>query len=294
MGFACGRSDLFLDVDWRCFWYDLSGKARKIDLNSLKWKREISKFYLPLSIVKKSRKIILIYHAVGAGPWAVSEDVFRQQMHWLTIHCKIVSLTDLLTQSSNANQIQVALTFDDGYACLYDTVLPILQSINAVATVYINTGWMSDCDKTRKKSNSDLGHYFGEKFLTWNEVIALDQAGWEIGSHGVNHIDLTQCDAEINRNELLNSKSAIQNILKKECQHFAYTWGRHSKYLRKEVYNAGYRYAVAAHHKALKNDDKMALPRLNIDRHYSHEDFKKIIFGKWDFLNFIQKIKKIL
>lgn len=262
-------------------------------MNPLKWKRRIAKLYRLQK--NNSRKIILIYHAVGCGPWSISATMFKEQIQWLNQHCKIVSLTELLTTPEKSNTIEVALTFDDGYACLYDVVLPILQAENATATVYINTGWMGGCEKTRKFSNPDLGHYPGEKFLTWDEVKILSQNHWEIGSHGVDHIDLTKQDATIIKQELMNSKSHIQNFLQKECVHFAYTWGRHNLFLEKSVHDAGYHYAVAAQHGVFNAlDNPFALPRMNVALEYTLTDFENMIKGHWDFLGHIHRLKKKL
>lgn len=265
---------------------------RNFKLNSLKWKRCISKFY-PVFFKKMcSRKIILIYHAIGDGPWAVSECAFKSQIQWLKTHVNIVSLPTLLGSQKQKKIIEVALTFDDGYACLYDIVLPILQTEKLTATVYVNTGWMGEV--ARKDSNVSAGHYPGEKFLMWNEVKQLSQAGWEIGSHGVEHIDLTKQPLSVMKSELLLSKQAIENQLQKKCVHFAYTYGSHVKQLRKAVSDVGYQFAVAGHHAPLKNYDKMMLPRLNIEAGYSIQDFENIILGKWDFLGIIHRVKKWL
>lgn len=295
----------------------------------MKWKRRIAKLY-PLSVsIKRSRKIVLIYHAVGSGPWSIPTSVFQQHVTWLAKHCIIVPLTELLNSTDDhkirslrhnmamtsdgkengfflkgsldpvlkqrvcaSPPVQVALTFDDGYACLYDTVLPILNAVKAVGTVYLNTGWIDQ--ESRKASRPELGHYPGEHFLTWNEVKILDKAGWEIGSHGVEHIDLTKQQSDLIEKELRHSKDAIEYQLKKPCEHFAYTFGRHDGRMRNVARQVGYRYAAAAHHQPLSiSDDKMALPRLNVELGYSIEDFQNIVLGKWDFMGHIHRIKKV-
>lgn len=262
-------------------------------MNTLKWKRLISQYYSIFSQKNNSRKIILIYHAIGNSPWAILTENFRKQIQWLKKNTDIVSLTKLLTHSAKKNTIQVALTFDDGYACLHDIVMPILKAENATATVYINTGWMSENE--RKFSHPDLGHYPGELFLTWDEVKKLEQSGWEIGSHGVDHIDLTKHSNDKIQSELICSKTAIEKKLQKNCNHFAYTFGKHSKKLQRYVAQVGYHYAAAGHHATVnKKNNNFALPRLNIQNDYSLEDFENIIIGKWDFLGIIQRIKKYL
>lgn len=262
-------------------------------MNSLIWKRRIATFYPAFSQAHTQRKIILLYHAVGNGPWAITTEKFKEQMRWLKQNTQVLSLNDLLKSKAQKNTIQVALTFDDGYACLYDTVFPILQAENMTATVYINTGWISDSQKTRKQSNPDLDHYPGEAFLIWDEVRILYEHHWEIGSHGVEHWDLTKKNNAEIKNELSISKMMIETRLNKQCEHFAYTFGNHSEMVRKSVSDAEYRYAVAGHHFPIKkNVNPVCIPRLNIEKNYSLVDFKNIVLGKWDFLGYIQKVKK--
>lgn len=264
-------------------------------MNSLNWKRVIGKYYRIFRPSIKNRKIILIYHAVGNGPWAISTTLFKQQIQWLKAHCKIVSLNELLSIAPKKNIIEVSLTFDDGYGCLYDHVVPILQAENVSATVYINTGRISEDNTTRNLSNPDAGHYPGESFLTWGEVIKLQQLGWEIGSHGVEHLDLTQQNSETIKNELISSKLKIESTLQKKCVHFAYTFGKYSSAIKNAVAHVGYQFAVTGNHAALKNDhDSLALPRLNIAMHYTMSDFENIILGNWDFLGMIHKIKRLV
>lgn len=262
-------------------------------MHSLSWKRFIGKLYSVL-LARHPRKIILLYHSIGTSPWAMREDVFKQQIQWLKQHSEIVSLDALLSDSTHNEKTKVAITFDDGYACLYNTVFPILKAENAVATIYLNTDWIAENNDTRKKSNPTLGHYPQETFLIWSEVKTLEQSGWTIGSHGANHLDLTKQSNEVILLELIKAKKTLESQLKKPCTHFAYTFGNHSKRLRDLVEKTGYQYAMAGHHSALKNKvDDIALPRINIETGYSLSDFEDILLGKWDFLGTIHRIKQM-
>lgn len=260
-------------------------------MNSLKWKRFIGQC-MPKALLP--RKLILIYHAIGDSPWALKKNIFEMQMQWLSDHAHIIPLDAIFTENKS-DRIQVAITFDDGYACLYHDVLPILNKINSVATVYLNTGWIAEIADERKQSQMKLGHYPDEQFLTWEEVISLEKAGWEIGSHGVEHANLTIAEHAVVQHELLQSKKAIEYRLQKPCRHFAYTFGYHHAALQNEVKKAGYDYAVAAHHAVYrKSDHSMMIPRMNIQNDYTMNDFINIILGKWDFLNYIHRVKRVI
>src|SRR3989338_11088957 len=92
-------------------------------LSSLYWKRQIGKYF---SFIQhhRYRKIVLIYHAIGNSSWALPVEKFKQQMQWLKQHVKVVSFSDLIEKTFDNNAIEVTLTFDDGYGCLIDYVLP--------------------------------------------------------------------------------------------------------------------------------------------------------------------------
>ena len=257
-------------------------------MSTLALKRQLGKLWFAS---QKGRKIILLYHSIGTSKWAISNKIFNEQIDWLCDNCEILSLTELMNAKPNQN-IQVALTFDDGYEALSQYVAPKFSSKKINGTVYINTGWIAENQYHRKQSVAQLGHYPDESFLTWYEIKNLFSAGWEIGSHGVNHYNFTQVSEKLMQQELSLSKMHIEKKLNINCTHFAYPWGRYSKNVKQFARLIGYQYAVAGYHASLhKHSDLFSLPRLNIAKEYSLNDFKNIIFGKWDYLGIIHKLK---
>ena len=68
----------------------------------------------------------------------------------------------------------VIITFDDGYQSTLDVALPELQSRDLVATHYIPTGLLDT-----------------PGYIKSEDVIKFTDAGWEIGAHAINSVDLT-------------------------------------------------------------------------------------------------------
>jgi peptidoglycan/xylan/chitin deacetylase (PgdA/CDA1 family) len=256
-------------------------------MNTLPWKRRIGGIagHLPRS---RDRRVVLLYHSVGDSPWAVREADFREQMRWLG-HAKVCAL-DALLHDDVSTGLRVALTFDDGYASLAHTAADILSAAGMTATVYLNAGLLDE--HTHHRSEAGNGHYPDETFLSWADVHGLRALGWTIGSHGMEHLNLTALPPDRVVSELTVSKATIEERTGVPCAHFSYTWGRNDASLRSAVRDSGYRYAAAAIHGAVRRGcDPYAVPRINIHRDYSIEDFAAIVRGDWDFLGWWQRVK---
>jgi len=228
------------------------------------------------------RRLILLYHSIGHTPWAMAPDIFRAQMEWLVSMGALNTLEEVI-RGDGTGALQVSITFDDGYVSLLNEAMPILSSMNAQATVFLNTGWIDDV--THRRSDEALGHYPSEHFLAWRDVKELVDNSWLVGSHGVEHLDLTRQSTGRVMFELVNSKNRIEEVLGGSCRGFAYTWGRNTLKLRNYVKSAGYDFALAATHGPLMHVcNPFAIPRINISTEYTLDDFKAIIIGDWDYL----------
>jgi len=260
---------------------------------ALCWKRRLAKAWGVLP-APTSRRVILIYHSVGGGSVSTTVERFNEQMAWLAEYAEVVTLDALLDmQDGKAGKPRVALSFDDGYRTLHDVVAPVLKQHGFPAIVYLNAGEIGAVN--RAPSVPAQGHYPDETFMLWGEVAALKEQGWEIGSHGVQHIDLSLSEAHEIRHQLTDSKAIIEDRLGVPCRHFSYTWGHYNPVVRALVAEAGYQTAVAGHHEALsRKSDLFALPRLDIRREYELADFAAVVSGKWDYLGYYQKLRAMI
>lgn len=260
-------------------------------MTTLAWKRRIGRVWGGF-VPERPRRVILLYHSVGESPLAVSEVMFRRQIAWLAESASIVPMHALLDGGAE-NDLQVAISFDDGYASLHERIASILAEYGATATVYLNTGWIGAA--TRKASDAVLGHYPDEHFLTWGEVEALAKAGWTIGSHGVEHLDLTRQKQAVVARELSNSKHEIESRLGQPCKLFSYTWGRFTPGLQRAVKDAGYFSAASGLHGPVSAaSDRFALPRMDIRSEYEMCDFADVVTGHWDYLGLKQRLARRL
>lgn len=91
--------------------------------------------------------VILCYHNVaqpgdcrmGEPGLHVPRDRFEWQMRWLVDHYRVVTLrefVDRMTAGASLRSV-AAITFDDGYAGVFEHAAPVLQALGLPATVFV-------------------------------------------------------------------------------------------------------------------------------------------------------------
>lgn len=260
-------------------------------MNRLAIKRRIGHLFRLLA-QPRHRRIVLLYHAVGDGAWALPVAAFVRQIEHISNHSRPFRLSQFDLPAVD-DRLEIAITFDDGYASLADIVRPVAKDHGLAPAVFLNTGWIGTGE--RKRSEAALGHYPDETFMSWPDVEALARDGWEIGSHGIEHLDLTVLERPAIDAELTRSKLMIEQRLSRPCPGFSFTWGRHNALVRQRVAAAGYTYACTGRHSAMAlPPSAFEIPRLNIDGDYDFDDFLAIVRGDWDYLKWLQRLREAL
>lgn len=99
---------------------------------------------------------------------------------------------DFAVQNVAPQQAAVTIMFDDGNTSDYTIAKPALAQYYMPASTAIITGQVGIPGR-----------------MNWNQIRELSQAGWEIMSHTVSHVDLTTLSASQLETELSASKSAL-------------------------------------------------------------------------------------
>jgi peptidoglycan/xylan/chitin deacetylase (PgdA/CDA1 family) len=149
----------------------------------------------------------------------------------------------------------VGLTFDDGYADFVEQAVPLLHRYGCTATVFVLPGRLGgsnvwDADGPRKP------------LLTADGIRAAADAGMEIGSHGMRHLDLTAAGDEVLREETAGSRARLAELTGRSPQGFCYPYGRLDERAVAAVRAAGYGYACAVAPGRLTG--LYALPRVHV------------------------------
>ena len=100
--------------------------------------------------------------------------------------------------------------------------------------------------------------------MNWDEVIEIQQSGLvDFGSHTANHIILDQVSLDIAREEIVQSRMAIENHIGVPIKSFAYPNGNFNSVLQKMVAENNFVGAVTTESGWVDNDvDVYAIPRI--------------------------------
>lgn len=178
---------------------------------------------------------------------------------------RIVSMRDVLTHGkavieSNRN---VLLTFDDGYENNYLEALPVLETEQCPATIFVlpgryggtnewDQGHLEESQRDRLMSLAQM------KILAASPMITL-------GSHGMMHSDLPNLHEDAMRGEIMDS----YRILSEEFGDsflpvFAYPWGYHGEREIRALEESPYQYAFAVETRPWQaSDNPYQIPRFS-------------------------------
>jgi len=152
----------------------------------------------------------------------------------------------------------LVLTFDDAYQNFVDYALPVLQHHGFSATVYAISGWLG---RRAEWFAKDPGRPI-PNLMSATQLRDLRGLGIAIGSHTVNHYKLAEISPERRREELAESKAALEDLLGEEIRHLCYPSGSFNLDTVRAASETGYRTATTClRGNAEPVDHPLALPR---------------------------------
>ena len=208
---------------------------------------------------------VLAYHQISDDfSWSITRQTknqFERGIRFLQAEgYKAVLPSATFDQNCSSKSKQVILTFDDGYEDFYLNALPVLKKYGFTACVFIITGYIG------KQSEWDYNWgRFKKRHLNWDEIKDLSMAGFEIGSHTVNHPDLTKIPRQYLNYELRVSKETLEDKLGKRVDVLSYPFGRYNHLVKDEAERAGYKRAFTLSGNLIrKSYDSLSIPRMGI------------------------------
>jgi peptidoglycan/xylan/chitin deacetylase (PgdA/CDA1 family) len=176
------------------------------------------------------------------------------------------------------------LTIDDGFRNVYEVAFPCLRELGFVATIFPVTGYLGRvCGWDIGERNRRAGVHSLE-LMTWGQVLELSRHGFEFGSHGVEHLRLTDVAAAAVRVDLRKSKEELEERLGQPCRLFCYPYGAFDDTTKEIVRETGFSAAVSL--RFGRNDastDRYSLRRIGSARFTNMQVFKSCVYGTYGF-----------
>ena len=257
----------------------------------------------------RRQPIVFMYHGVikddveipphreaGAQFYDVSLKKFYEQMEFLNRHNYHVVTHPWDGGTSAAAQPPIVLTFDDGEMNNYDEAWPVLRFCKFPAYFFITVNRIGR-----------LG------YMGWKELRDLSQAGMTIGSHGLNHEFLTNLSPEQLKKELLDSRLALEQSLRKEVRAFSVPRGFYNEAILTMAKDSGYEQVFVSDENPrsplcigrVAVQDYWSLRRFEMALHgekpldekifdFCKENMKRLLGGRWynDVRSTLLKFKK--
>ncbi len=216
-----------------------------------------------------------MYHHIEDQPAGASRDAqqltvspqaFREQMAYLRDHgyhtIGFADLVDAFAGNTALPANPVIITFDDGWADIYQVAYPILRDHALAATFFISTNWIENLDGT----------------VSWAQIEEMAAGGMEFGSHSVTHPYLTTAEPRLLTLELTESKAALEDSVHAPVIALAYPFGLYDDAVIAAARAAGYRAACTIETGAeAKAGALMTLPRLWVYGWTDLEDFARLL-----------------
>ena len=160
---------------------------------------------------------VLAYHEVmpeSDYSYCVTSSAFAEHM----------ALLDSIAKSAGS-QLPIQITFDDGERSQYLNAAPLLAEHGISATYFVTPGLVGTA----------------AKFLGWDELKALQNAGHSIQSHSWSHKFLPFCSDHELAHELNASKQTLEDKLGAAVEEISVPGGRWNRRVINACADAGYR-----------------------------------------------------
>lgn len=213
---------------------------------------------------------VLLYHVVKPDPNPANDyeyklAEFEKQMAYLHdngyVTLSAAEFLDALDGKAPAPEKAVLLTFDDNTADFTEHVMPVLQRYGMKAVQFTVTSWIDN------RLN-----------MSTEEMKQIDAQGIDVLNHSVNHPMMAELGKEEQRAEIADAGAALEQLLGKKQDVFAYPYGNYNADTMAVLEELGYRAAfIVRNEKATPEMPRLELPRYCLLQQHTMEDFIQMV-----------------
>lgn len=173
--------------------------------------------------------IVLNYHGLSdddPGAWSLPPDQFAR--HLEIVQPRLITPGQFIAQRGDPTfqtGQEVVLAFDDAFLSDYTQVFAHHMAAGRIAGFFcfVPVAFVGQPGR-----------------LKWEMIVEMHRYGVTVGSHGLDHVDLTKASAAILKTELTASKARLEDRLGCAVPDLAFPFGRFSSRVWRQALNCGY------------------------------------------------------
>lgn len=189
---------------------------------------------------------VIAYHEVDKQPtsgWGMRTEAFVEQMELIEATeldvVPLAQVNDYLAGTGSLPPHAVVITVDDGFACAYTEIAPVLRRFGYPFTLFVYAAIVGS----------------GEHSLTWPRIAELQSEGVDIESHTMTHPHLMRrshpemTDAAYAawlHDQLAGARTELEAHTKRPVRFLAYPYGDYDAGVQTEATNDGYLLALTS------------------------------------------------
>ena len=177
----------------------------------------------------------------------------------------------------------IILTFDDGYMDTFENAIPIMNKMGMKGVIFVVGNRELKRAKWDEKDHEDFC-----PLMTNKQIQIAKRQGFEIGSHSMQHVvlsDLTDIEANYT---IRKSKAEIESIIEEPIYSFAYPYGKFDKKIEKIVSDSGYLFACGVYTGSPKfGESQYDFRRIAINQYTSIQAFAIKLITPYQYLEWL-------
>jgi peptidoglycan/xylan/chitin deacetylase (PgdA/CDA1 family) len=231
--------------------------------------------------------IVLMYHSVRSG----SKNRFSNQMKYLLKKGTPVSAE--IEEPMNPGERYISVTFDDGYESVIENAFPVLKKFQIPTTMFIPSSCLG---KKPDWVTEDYKEFRDEQVITEKQLKKITKLDFvTIGSHGATHCKLAGLEEERAKEEIVEAKKVLEQIIQKEVNLFSVPFGSYDKKTIQIAKSIGFKnFFLNIPIFPAANPDDFLIGRIDIDCEDWFIEYHLKMIGAYQWLPIASKLKRRL
>lgn len=158
-----------------------------------------------------------------------SQDAYDEFIKYMHNKCQLILIQEAVSyiekKKYDVKHPLIAFTYDDGFEECSTVICPVLEKYHCNAAFFVNSNYINGDQEYVSKFNKDICSP-GRKPMTWEQIKDMNKRGHIIGSHTLDHRDLSKLNTEDIMYQTEKNKSLIEGVIGDVCDYFAWPFGR--------------------------------------------------------------------